>query len=70
MDVWSTRFHLQQATSIVTAREKVGRRRDGPGAVWVTACVMMCGRVAIATTGRELSFYDTVSFSCMHKVQS
>ena len=78
LGVWSTRFQLQLASSVsaTAANDRgrglagAGRGRRGPGAVWVTACVMVSGRLVVATTARELSFYDTTSFSCLHKLHS
>ena len=68
MCVWSTRFHLQQSVSIGSGKNSV-RERQGQG-LCVTSCVMISGTLVLATTGRDILFYDTVSFSCLHKFQS
>ena len=66
--MWSTRFHLQQAMSVGGGRTPVrGRQSSG---LCVTSSVLIGGTLVLATTGRELLFYDTVSFSCLHKLQS
>lgn len=69
--VWTTRFQLQQTTSISGGSGLGGRRRShGPGSIWVTSCVLACGRLVVATTGRMLCFYDTTSYSCLHRLHS
>ena len=70
MSVWSTRFQLQQAVSVGGGQATV-RGRQGPG-MCVTSSVMIAGTttLVLATTARELLFYDTVTFSCLHKFQS
>ncbi|CAI8023726.1 WD repeat-containing protein 49, partial [Geodia barretti] len=64
---WSTRFHLQQSVSIGGGHGSV-RGRQGHG-MCITSCVMIGGTLVLATTGRDLLFYDTVSLSCLHKFQ-
>ena len=69
MSVWSTRFQLQQAVSVGGGQATV-RGRQGPG-MCVTSSVMIAGTtLVLAITARELLFYDTVTFSCLHKFQS
>ena len=65
---WSTRFHLQQSVSIGGGQGSV-RGSQGQG-LCITSCVVIGGTLVLATTGRDLLFYDTVSFSCLHKFQS
>ena len=66
--MWSTRFQLQQSVSVGSGQSSV-RGKQGRG-LCVTSCVMISGTLVLATTGRDLLFYDTVSFSCLYKFQS
>lgn len=66
ISTWSPSLQLQRGVSL-------GEGGRGRGkAVWVTDCAMMtnCNKLAMATTARELLFFDlsTTVYKCQYKV--